>query len=436
MPTAPRGRRASPGLHARPRRPGHGVRPASAGHARVAARARCLQRPRGDDADGQAGGGDRPRPAPAELLDVVQQPVRVGLAKVGPGALDLLCGAVGHPCGRVLALITQLVSDAPDVAGGPDGAFARLGRAPAQLVARAGTGAPHEVAGPLARALLGGAGGLGRLLDGGGRRLLDVRRHRFSFMGPGRAPIRTRWWELPRHVPAEHPPVREMHQRARLSCATCVRQTVKGDIWVTIRTCHRPTAPCSMTDRPAPGAPRRADALRNRERILGAAERLLQQSPSATLADVAAAAGVSRSTVYRRFADRTRMIAAVAERPQRSAPEEIHDLLSPGTSDASVPSASTPSRSSTSSPRPCCRSSWWPRPSASPGCRSRSTCSTSMGPTCCTSRDRSGSRDQIEAPLAVGPELDADGLSDLRQQLAGFPGRRPSRCGFGGARSA
>ena len=61
-----------------------------------------------------------------------------------------------------------------------------------------------------------------------------------------------------------------------------------------------------------------------------------------------------------------------------------------GTSDASVPSSSTPSRSSTSSPPLCCRSSWWPRRSGSPGCRSPSTCSTSMGPTCCASPDRSG----------------------------------------------
>ena len=51
---------------------------------------------------------------------------------------------------------------------------------------------------------------------------------------------------------------------------------------------------------------RRADALRNRERILDAAERMLERSPSATLADIAAAAGVARSTLHRRFPESRR----------------------------------------------------------------------------------------------------------------------------------
>jgi AcrR family transcriptional regulator len=86
----------------------------------------------------------------------------------------------------------------------------------------------------------------------------------------------------------------------------------------------------SVTDRADPRDSRRADALRNRERILDAAERLLQHSPSATVADIVAAAGLSRSTVYRHFADRTRMIVALGERPQISSSEEIHNLLPPG----------------------------------------------------------------------------------------------------------
>ena len=64
---------------------------------------------------------------------------------------------------------------------------------------------------------------------------------------------------------------------------------------------------------------RRADALRNDERILEAAKQLLEQSPSATLSDIASAAGVSRSTLYRRFADRDQLIAKLDARPEDGA---------------------------------------------------------------------------------------------------------------------
>ena len=63
----------------------------------------------------------------------------------------------------------------------------------------------------------------------------------------------------------------------------------------------------------------RADALRNRDRIVNAAARLFaEQGPSASLEDIAHCAGVSLATLYRRFPTRADLEIAVLE----------HNLLS------------------------------------------------------------------------------------------------------------
>ena len=55
--------------------------------------------------------------------------------------------------------------------------------------------------------------------------------------------------------------------------------------------------------------PERADAAANRQRILTAAEQLFaEQGPRVTMSDLAAAAGVGRGTLYRRYPD----VASVA----------------------------------------------------------------------------------------------------------------------------
>src|SRR4029453_9584166 len=75
-------------------------------------------------------------------------------------------------------------------------------------------------------------------------------------------------------------------------------------------------------------ARRRVDASRNRRRIIEAATRLFQQSPSATLADIAPAAGVSRSTLYRNFRDRQELIGAI---------DDHSDEIDLGKADDSLP---------------------------------------------------------------------------------------------------
>ncbi len=68
-----------------------------------------------------------------------------------------------------------------------------------------------------------------------------------------------------------------------------------------------------MTDAESIGRRRRADALRNGSAIVEAANRELIEGANLTMQAVAAAAGVSRSTLHRHFPTRTDLDRAVRE---------------------------------------------------------------------------------------------------------------------------
>ena len=69
----------------------------------------------------------------------------------------------------------------------------------------------------------------------------------------------------------------------------------------------------------------RADARRNRERILCAAAQLIAERgiEGVSMDDVACKAGVGKGTLYRRFGDRSSLVRALIEEPEREFQESL-----------------------------------------------------------------------------------------------------------------
>ena len=72
---------------------------------------------------------------------------------------------------------------------------------------------------------------------------------------------------------------------------------------------HRAYDPSTL-ETSAPTA-RRSDARRNRETVIDAAIRLLNLSPDASMAEIAAESGLARTTVYRHFPNREDLLVAL-----------------------------------------------------------------------------------------------------------------------------
>src|SRR5918999_1742853 len=80
-------------------------------------------------------------------------------------------------------------------------------------------------------------------------------------------------------------------------------------------------------DLPLAGAPppARADALRNREKVLAAARRLFEERGVGNVAidEIAREAGVGKGTVYHRFGDRAGLVIALVDDEERALQDRI-----------------------------------------------------------------------------------------------------------------
>lgn len=77
----------------------------------------------------------------------------------------------------------------------------------------------------------------------------------------------------------------------------------------------------------ADGRRERADAARNRVRVLAAAERLFTErgATSVSMEDVARAAGVGKGTLYRRYPDRAALAVALLDEHERRLQQRLLD---------------------------------------------------------------------------------------------------------------
>lgn len=89
---------------------------------------------------------------------------------------------------------------------------------------------------------------------------------------------------------------------------------------------ERPQAePLELPQVDGPPRPLRADAARNRERVLCAAARVIERTGAAglTMEAVATEAGLGKGTVFRRFGDRSSLLHALLDEDERRFQESV-----------------------------------------------------------------------------------------------------------------
>jgi serine phosphatase RsbU (regulator of sigma subunit) len=166
----------------------------------------------------------------------------------------------------------------------------------------------------------------------------------------------------------------------------------------------------------------RASTQRTRSKIVEAGRRLLEQSPTTSTADLAAAAGVSRSTLYRHFPDRDGLLEAIRQQPSATSLAYAEQPMPAGRLGREQPVALEGIHVFDVVAPPLL-----------PDQLVAEAQRIAEVPVALYVVDIDGSHllrvagpdrlpDSIEAPLAIGPELDAAGLDELRAGLADRPG--------------
>jgi serine phosphatase RsbU (regulator of sigma subunit) len=161
---------------------------------------------------------------------------------------------------------------------------------------------------------------------------------------------------------------------------------------------------------------RRVDAARNRRQILEAARTLFAKSPGATMAQIAQAAELGRSTLYRHFADREELLEALRGFAVEETPTE-DVLMEAGHLGRAGPAALEATQIFDAVPPYLLADQLVAEAQRLAGTSIALYVLDIDGSHLLRLAGSTEFPDRLDAPLAVGPEIGADGIARLRAHL-------------------